>query len=48
MGGMHAVACRMPEINRGLIEGEGMSKLRINASPVPPEVSLYYLFGVLY
>ncbi|KAG9194151.1 hypothetical protein G6011_04186 [Alternaria panax] len=32
MRGMQAVACNTPETNRGLIEGEGMSKLLINAS----------------
>lgn len=38
MGPMHKVACNKPEFNRGLIEGEGVNKLLINASIKPPHV----------
>jgi hypothetical protein len=44
MKDLHKVACRNPESNRGLIDGEGMSKLLINTNPVPPHVSVYLLF----
>jgi eukaryotic translation initiation factor 2C len=47
MSDMHKVACNSPEDNRGLIEGEGMSKLRINADPIPPHVGLCLIYRLL-